>query len=155
MAKYRVPASRVAMQSAAALDSAALDDVFAALSDRTRRDMLARLAEGERSVGDLAAPFAMSLAAASKHIKVLEAAGLVKREVQGRTHRVRLDAQPLHAGMEWMRHYEKFWARSLDALATLLETEDRAATAGKSPRKPASSEQARPSTRAGKKGART
>ena len=106
--------------------SAALDDVFAALSDRTRRDMLARLAEGERSVGDLAAPFAMSLAAASKHIKVLEAAGLVKREVLGRTHRVRLEAQPLHAGMEWMRHYEKFWTRSLDALAALLEAEDRA-----------------------------
>lgn len=127
MAEYRTPASRVATRNVAVLDSAALDDVFAALSDRTRRDMLARLAEGERSVGDLAAPFAMSLAAASKHIKVLEAAGLVKREVQGRTHRVRLDAQPLHAGMEWMRHYERFWTRSLDALAALLEAEDRAA----------------------------
>jgi DNA-binding transcriptional ArsR family regulator len=113
-------------------DSAVLDDVFAALSDRTRRDMLARLAEGERSVGDLAAPFAMSLAAASKHIKVLEAAGLVKREVQGRTHRVRLDARPMHAGLEWLRCYEKFWNRSLDALAALLEDEDRvAAPAGK------------------------
>lgn len=127
MAEYRTPASRVATRNVAVLDSAALDDVFAALSDRTRRDMLARLAEGERSVGDLAAPFAMSLAAASKHIKVLEAAGLVKREVQGRTHRVRLDAQPLHAGMEWMRHYERFWTRSLDALVALLEAEDRAA----------------------------
>ena len=126
MAEYRMPASRGAARNAA-LDSTALDDVFAALSDRTRRDMLARLAEGERSVGDLAAPFAMSLAAASKHIKVLEAAGLVKREVLGRTHRVRLDAQPLHAGMEWMRHYERFWTRSLDALAALLEAEDRAA----------------------------
>jgi DNA-binding transcriptional ArsR family regulator len=127
MAEYRTPASRSTARNAAMRDSTALDDVFAALSDRTRRDMLARLAEGERSVGDLAAPFAMSLAAASKHIKVLEAAGLVKREVLGRTHRVRLEAQPLHAGMEWMRHYEKFWARSLDALASLLEAEDRAA----------------------------
>lgn len=114
-------------------DSAALDDVFAALSDRTRRDMLARLAEGERSVGDLAAPFAMSLAAASKHIKVLEAAGLVKREVQGRTHRVRLDAQPLHAGMEWMRHYERYWNVRLDALDALLRAEDAAAKPAKNP----------------------
>lgn len=122
MDEYHAPASRAATREAAALD-----DVFAALSDRTRRAMLARLAEGERSVGDLAAPFAMSLAAASKHIKVLEAAGLVRREVQGRVHRVRLDAQPLHAGLEWIRHYEQFWSRSLDALAALLEAEDRAA----------------------------
>ena len=136
MAEYRAPTPRAATREAATLDGAALDSVFAALSDRTRRDMLARLAEGERSVGDLAAPFAMSLAAASKHIKVLEAAGLVRREILGRTHRVRLEAQPLHAGMEWMRHYEKFWTRSLDALAALLEAEDRAATpTGKSPSK--------------------
>jgi len=141
MAEYRPPTPRTATREAAtrhgtALDGVALDRVFAALSDRTRRDMLARLAEGERSVGALAAPFAMSLAAASKHIKVLEAAGLVRREVLGRTHRVRLEARPLHAGMEWMRHYEKFWSLSLDALAALLEAEDRAATpAGQSPRK--------------------
>lgn len=117
MAEYKSPAS----------EPATLDTLFAALSDRTRRDMLRRLAAGERSVGELAAPFAMSLAAASKHIKVLEAAGLVQREVHGRTHRVRLDAQPLHAGVEWMRHYEQFWNRSLDALAELLHAEDRAA----------------------------
>lgn len=107
--------------------AAALDDLFAALSDRTRRAMLGALAGGERSVGELAAPFDMSLAAASKHIKVLEAAGLVKREVHGRTHRVRLDAHPLHAGVEWLRHYERFWTLRLDALESLLQAEDRAA----------------------------
>ena len=106
--------------------AAALDDLFAALSDRTRRAMLGALAGGERSVGELAAPFDMSLAAASKHIKVLEAAGLVKREVQGRTHRVRLDAHPLHAGVEWLRHYERFWTLRLDALESLLQAEDSA-----------------------------
>ncbi len=105
----------------------ALDALFAALSDRTRRAMLGALASGERSVGELAAPFDMSLAAASKHIRVLESAGLVKREVQGRTHRVRLDAHPLHAGAEWLRHYERFWAQRLDALEALLQAEDRAA----------------------------
>lgn len=134
MAEYHFSKRRNSSYQADARDGVALDAVFAALSDRTRRGMLARLAEGERSVGDLAAPFAMSLAAASKHIKVLEAAGLVRREVLGRTHRVHLDAQPLHAGMEWIRHYEAFWSRSLDALAALLGAEDRAAV-----RKPARS----------------
>jgi DNA-binding transcriptional ArsR family regulator len=101
-----------------------LDDTFRALADRTRRAMLRSLAEGERSVGELAAPFAMSLAAASKHIKVLEHAGLVRRTVQGRTHRVRLDAQPMHAGLEWLRHYEHYWTLRLDALDALLREED-------------------------------
>lgn len=114
-----------------------LDAIFAALSDRTRRDMLRRLAEGEHSVGQLAAPFDMTLAAASKHIKVLEDAGLVRREVQGRTHRVRLDALPLHAGMEWIRHYEAFWNRSLDALERLLRAERDAAGGDAPPDPPA------------------
>lgn len=100
-----------------------LDTVFRALSDRTRRGMLQRLAQREHSVGELAEPFDMSLAAASKHIQVLERAGLVQRTVQGRTHQVRLDAHPLHAGAEWLRHYERFWNQRLDALAALLETE--------------------------------
>lgn len=118
-----------------------LDSVFAALSDSTRRDMLARLAEGERSVGELAAPFSMSLAAASKHIKVLENAGLVQREVLGRTHRVRLHAQPLHAGMEWLRHYERFWNQRLDALEALLRAEDAAA---RKPHPPAAKASSKP-----------
>jgi DNA-binding transcriptional ArsR family regulator len=104
-----------------------LDDTFRALADRTRRAMLRSLAERERSVGELAAPFAMSLAAASKHIKVLEHAGLVRRTVEGRTHRVRLDAQPMHAGLEWLRHYERYWNVRLDALDALLRAEDAAA----------------------------
>lgn len=117
-----------------------LDDVFGALSDRTRRDMLRSLAAGERSVGELAAPFDMTLAAASKHIKVLEQAGLVRRTVQGRTHLCRLEAQPLHTGLEWLRYYEQFWNQRLDALDAALRNEDRAAaesrkTTDKKPRR--------------------
>ena len=97
-----------------------LDAVFKALADPTRRDMLQRLASEELSVSELAAPLDMSLAAASKHIQVLERAGLVKRTVQGRTHTCRLDAQPLHAGMEWLRHYERFWTGRVDALERLV-----------------------------------
>ncbi|WP_395447507.1 ArsR/SmtB family transcription factor [Aminobacter sp. UC22_36] len=108
-------------------DSVHLDAVFHALSDPTRRAMLTGLAKGPRNVGDLAAPFDMSLAAASKHIKVLEKAGLVRRSVQGRTHVCSLDAMPMHAGVEWMRHYEKFWSQQLDALEAILVAEDQAA----------------------------
>jgi DNA-binding transcriptional ArsR family regulator len=97
-----------------------LDAVFKALADPTRRDMLQRLASEELSVSELAAPLDMSLAAASKHIQVLERAGLVRRTVQGRTHTCRLDAQPLHAGMEWLRHYERFWTERVDALERLV-----------------------------------
>lgn len=101
-----------------------LDDVFHALADPTRRAMVARLSQSEQTVGELAAPFAITLAAASKHIKVLERAGLVARTVTGRTHVCRLDVAPLHAGMEWMRHYEQFWQRGLDTLEGLLVAED-------------------------------
>ncbi|MRX33448.1 metalloregulator ArsR/SmtB family transcription factor [Aminobacter sp. NyZ550] len=104
-----------------------LDAIFHALSDPTRRAMLQGLAKGPRNVGDLAAPFEMTLAAASKHIKVLEKAGLVRRSVQGRTHLCSLDAMPMHAGVEWMRHYEKFWNQQLDVLEALLVAEDQAA----------------------------
>ncbi|MFZ5662767.1 MAG: ArsR/SmtB family transcription factor [Pseudomonadota bacterium] len=104
-----------------------LDDLFQALADPTRRAMLGRLARGPLSVGELAAPLAMSLAAASKHIRMLERAGLVQREVQGRTHLCRLDARPLHAGMEWLRHYERFWNARLDQLEAVLREQDAAA----------------------------
>lgn len=103
-----------------------LDAVFHALADPTRRAMLRDLAAQPRNVGELAAPFSISLAAASKHIQVLERAGLIRREIQGRVHVCRLDARPLHAGAEWIRHYERFWSQSLDALAALIEAEDRA-----------------------------
>jgi DNA-binding transcriptional ArsR family regulator len=101
-----------------------LDAVFRALGDQTRRQMVRRLADGERTIGELAAPFDMSLAAASKHVKVLERAGLVRRTVDGRTHRCALDAAPLAASSEWLRFYERFWTRRLDALDTLLRAED-------------------------------
>ena len=107
-------------------DSDGLDAVFRALADPTRRAMLRSLARRPCSVGELAEPFEISLAAASKHIKALERAGLVHREVQGRTHLCRLDARPMHAGMEWMRHYERFWSQRLDVLDALLRAEDRA-----------------------------
>jgi DNA-binding transcriptional ArsR family regulator len=107
--------------------SARLDAVFHAVADPTRRAMLRNLARQPRSVGELAAPFEMSLAAASKHIKVLERAGLVQRSVQGRNHLCRLDARPLQDGLAWMRRYERFWNERLDALDALLQAEDRAA----------------------------
>ncbi|MBL8585035.1 MAG: winged helix-turn-helix transcriptional regulator [Rhizobiaceae bacterium] len=101
-----------------------LDLVFHALADPTRRSMLQRLARKPLKVGELAEPFAITLAAASKHIKVLERAGLVRRSIQGRTHLCSLDARPLHAGMEWIRHYERFWNERLDVLEELLRAED-------------------------------
>ncbi|WP_201314792.1 metalloregulator ArsR/SmtB family transcription factor [Dyella sp. EPa41] len=102
----------------------ALDAVFQALTDPTRRAMLRSLAAGDRNIGELAAPFDMSLAAASKHVKVLERAGLVRRAVRGRTHVCRLDPTPLAAADEWLRFYEQFWNRRLDALDALLKAED-------------------------------
>lgn len=101
----------------------ALDDLFGALADPTRRAMLASLAKRPASIGDLAAPFDMSFAAASKHVKVLERAGLVRREIRGRTHVCRLDAQPLHAGWEWIRFYERYWNERIDLLERLLAEE--------------------------------
>ena len=105
-----------------------LDIVFHALSDRTRRGMLARLRDGALSVGDLAAPYAMSFAGAAKHVKVLERAGLVRREVRGRTHLCRLEAARLAEAQAWLNHYERFWTRGLDSLETLLRAEDAKAT---------------------------
>lgn len=101
-----------------------LDAVFHALGDATRRRMLRDLAGGERTVSELAQPFAMSLAGASKHIKALEQAGLVRREVRGRTHLCRLDASPLARAHEWLAFYERFWSERLDVLERLLREDD-------------------------------
>ncbi|MCC3313056.1 ArsR/SmtB family transcription factor [Nocardia africana] len=101
-----------------------LDVVFHALSDSTRRSMLRTLARRQCSVGELAAPYDISLAAASKHIKVLERAGLVRRSVRGRTHLCRLDPRPLRDCAEWVNFYERFWDESLDALEAALRQED-------------------------------
>jgi DNA-binding transcriptional ArsR family regulator len=106
------------------LETPRLDAVFHALGDATRRRMLRSLADGERSVGELAAPFAMSLAAASKHVKALERAGLVKRRVMGRTHVCRLEALPLEGARDWISFYERFWSGRLDILEGLLRQED-------------------------------
>src|SRR5258707_2732238 len=101
-----------------------LNSVFHALGDATRRQMLRELARGERSVGELAEPFSISLAAASKHIKALENAGLIRREVRGRTHLCRLEPGPLASAHEWLSFYERFWNERLDVLERLLRTQD-------------------------------
>jgi DNA-binding transcriptional ArsR family regulator len=101
-----------------------LDTVFHALADTTRREMLRELSGGERTVGDLAKPFKMSLAAASKHIKALESAGLIRREVRGRTHWCRLEPGPLESAQSWLAHYQRFWTGRLDVLEGLLRAEN-------------------------------
>lgn len=104
-------------------DSDKVDRVFHALSNRTRRGMVRQLSTGECSVGDLAAPAEMSFAAASKHVKVLEGAGLVNRRVAGRQHMCSLRSEPLREVSEWLAFYERFWTESLDRLAATLEAE--------------------------------
>lgn len=101
-----------------------LDALFHALGDSTRRQMLRELTRGERTVSQLAEPFAMSLAAASKHIKALEHAGLIRREVQGRTHLCRLEPGPLASAHEWLSFYERFWTDRLNVLDRLLREDD-------------------------------
>ena len=113
-------------------DSHALDTIFHALGDATRRAMLSDLAAGARTVSELAQPFAMSLAAASKHIKVLEAAGLIRRDVRGRTHMCSLEPAPLMSADQWLGVYRRLWTDRLDTLEQLL----RAADAAPPPPKP-------------------
>jgi DNA-binding transcriptional ArsR family regulator len=115
---------------------AQLDAVFHALGDATRRRMLHQLANGERTVTQLAEPFEMSLAAASKHIKVLEGVGLVQREVRGRTHVCRLEARPMAHALDWLRFYERFWTTRLDALEQLLRGNPPTQHPPRPPRKP-------------------
>jgi DNA-binding transcriptional ArsR family regulator len=98
-----------------------LDATFAALSDATRRGILARLAEGETSVSELAAPYRMSLPAVSKHLRVLEGARLIVRRKNGRVHRCRLAAQPMRSASEWIAQYRRFWENQFGALSSYLE----------------------------------
>jgi DNA-binding transcriptional ArsR family regulator len=98
-----------------------LDAVFHALSSEPRRALLGELAGGERTVGDLASPFEISLAAVSKHLKVLEGAGLVERRAKGRTTVCRLRPEPLAEVQDWVSVYEHFWTTRLDRLQALLE----------------------------------
>ena len=106
------------------LETPQMNSVFHALGDATRRQMLRELASGERTVGQLAQPFAISLAAASKHIKALENAGLIRREIRGRTHLCRLAPGPLASAHAWLSFYERFWTSRLDVLDRLLRKED-------------------------------
>lgn len=99
-----------------------LDRVFGALADPTRRALLGHLARGECTVTDLARPWRVSLNAISKHVKVLEGAGLVRRRVDGRIHHLSLRSDVLHDATEWLRYHQQFWSRSLDALAELAAT---------------------------------
>jgi len=98
-----------------------LDATFGALADPTRRAILARLARGEAMVTELAAPFAMSLPAISKHLRVLESAGLLLREINGRVHRCRLAADPMKDAAGWIEQYRAFWDTQFDALEKYLE----------------------------------
>jgi DNA-binding transcriptional ArsR family regulator len=109
-----------------------LDDVYGALADPTRRAMLAVLARGEAQVGSLAGRFPISLNGVSKHVKVLERAGLVERTVRGREHWIKLDAGPLREATRWLEHYRGFWEARLEALeAFLVEAETTRAPAPK------------------------
>ena len=99
-----------------------LSTTFAALADPTRRAILARLALGETSVGELAEPFDMSLPAVSKHLKVLERAGLIARGREAQWRPARLEAGPLRDVADWIEHYRRFWEQSLDRLGEYLRT---------------------------------
>ena len=98
-----------------------LDATFAALADPTRRAILARLATGEATINELAEPFAMSQPAISKHVKVLERAGLVTRRIDAQRRPVRLEAEPMKAAASWIDDYRKFWERRFDALDAVLD----------------------------------
>ncbi len=100
--------------------SKVLDRAFGALADPTRRRILAQLANGEDCVTNLARPHAMSLAAVSKHVIVMEKAGLVKRRREGRVHTLALEAKPMQEAMAWLDRYRKFWEANLDQFETYL-----------------------------------
>ncbi len=99
-----------------------LDLVFAALANQTRRALLARLGEAPAKITDLATPHDMSLPGVSKHLRVLEKAGLVRRDVEGRVHRCSLDTAPLRKAERWLAHYRTFWNETLEALAKHVES---------------------------------
>ena len=101
-----------------------LDLIFAALADATRRSIIEQLRKGEATVTEVAAPHDMSLPAVSKHLRVLEDAGLLRRRVEGRTHFLAVNAKPLAQATDWLERQRKFWEGSFDRLATLLEDPD-------------------------------
>ena len=101
--------------------SGSLDRTFAALADATRRRILEHLAGGDRCVTELARPYAMSLPAVSKHLRVLETAGLIRRRRQGRVHSLKLEAAPMQAAQAWIGEYRRFWEESFDRLDDYLK----------------------------------
>lgn len=109
------------------LPDSALDKTLVALADPTRRAILARLSEGDARISDIAAPFDMSLNAVSKHVRLLERAGLVQREVHGREHRLSFSGEPLSEAGDWIDYYRRFWATRLAGLDTFLEKRARRA----------------------------
>jgi DNA-binding transcriptional ArsR family regulator len=100
---------------------ARLDATFGALADPTRRAILARLALGETTVSELAQPFRMSLPAVTKHLRVLDRAGLLEHHKDGRVRRCRLHPEPLKTAAQWIAHYQKFWEEQFDALEEFIE----------------------------------
>ncbi|QJR15107.1 ArsR/SmtB family transcription factor [Usitatibacter palustris] len=111
-----------------------LDNTLIALADTTRRSILERLSQGPAKVTELAAPFPISLNSVSKHIRILERAGLVRRTILGRDHLLALETEPLDDITKWMQHHRTFWTQRLDALESLLRAEDAVAKA-KGPKK--------------------
>lgn len=109
-----------------------LDELFGAIADPTRRAILDRLALGEARVTDIAAGFPISLNSVSKHLRMLERAGLVVRSVHGREHRLSLNAEPLDAAAEWIGHHRQFWEVSLAALEDFVMHKPRKTTKGNS-----------------------
>jgi DNA-binding transcriptional ArsR family regulator len=105
-------------------EAARLDRVFRALADPTRRSILREVAARERTVGQIAKPYRVSLAAISKHLKVLEKARLITREKRGSFQIVRINAAPMKEAERWLAYYERFWNERLDALQDLLDRED-------------------------------
>lgn len=103
--------------------NAALDRTFSALADSTRRAIIARLADGDASVKELARPFGVSRPAISKHLRVLEDAGLVRRAREGRKSRCTLNPEPIRLAANWAEQYRDFWERQLDALSRFVEEE--------------------------------
>jgi DNA-binding transcriptional ArsR family regulator len=119
-----------------------LDQVFSALADPTRRAILRALTRRPATINEIAEPFDVSLNAISKHVRVLERAGLVRREIRGREHHCRVDARPLRGANEWLEEYREFWEQRLDALKVYVARKFKAAeirrTHGKHPRRKSS-----------------
>ncbi len=98
-----------------------MDAVFAALADTTRRGMISRLSIGPATIGELGRPYNITKPAVTKHVKILERAGLIQRQRSGRIHRCTLQPKPMKQARDWIEHHQRFWKGSLDALADYVE----------------------------------